>query len=384
MYGALREADPEALIFADRLQIYYDTAAIRPMTPYVDVIATNYDVDSPDGWIARYYFDGLQQLTENKPILISEWFFAAHENRSGNRNNGHLMTVPTQAERARGAATAALQFARRPQIVGSHWFQYYDHPTGGRPDGEDYNFGLVDINDQPYAELVDAFSRVNPTLLEAHQHARPSSPAISQEQLDIPEAHINASDLSLAEWPKEQALLSGFSASAPEVVFGDFYLAWSQEGLYLATISMDYYDPILLAFDGDIVPIGEVFRIDWGIDAGAGPYRFVLYIVPPKVYVAGGPPQTRALLCRGDAPHCASVSEAVASYFGGDTPRITAEVFLPWGALGKGGPPVDRQLRIELAATAYHRARWMSWSGLPPQVGSAETTKWRTVQLRKR
>ena len=133
LHDALREADPEALIFADRLQIYYDPDAIRPMAQYVDVIATNYDVDSPDGWIARYYFDGLQQLTGNKPMLISEWFFAAHENRSGNRNNGHLMTVSTQAERARGAAAAAQHFAMHPQIVGSHWFQYYDHPEGRTP-----------------------------------------------------------------------------------------------------------------------------------------------------------------------------------------------------------------------------------------------------------
>src|SRR5439155_885420 len=89
-----------------------------------------------DGWVARYYFDGLRQLTGGKPVLISEWFFAAEENRSGNRNNGHLMTVGTQAERARGAAAAAERFARQPTIVGSHWFQYYDHPRGGREDGE--------------------------------------------------------------------------------------------------------------------------------------------------------------------------------------------------------------------------------------------------------
>ena len=107
------EADPDALIFGDRLQIYYEPAAVRAMAPYVDAVATNYDVDSPDGWIARYYFDGLRQLTGNKPVLISEWFFAAHDNRSGNRNNGHLMTVRTQAERARGAMAAVFQTQQR-------------------------------------------------------------------------------------------------------------------------------------------------------------------------------------------------------------------------------------------------------------------------------
>lgn len=381
VHQALREADPEALIFAERLQIYYDAAAIRTIGPYVDVVATNYDVDVPDGWIARYYFDGLKQLSGNRPILVSEWFFAAHENRSGNRNNGHLMTVQTQAERARGAAAAAQQFALHPQIVGIHWFQYYDHPEGGRPDGEDYNFGLTDLHDRPYEELVEALSRVNSTLATIHQQTPQAVPTPAQGPPNIPEAPINPGDLSLVDWPKAQALLTGFSASPTDIVFGDFYLAWNHVGVYLATISMDYYDPILLAFDGDTVPIEETFRIDWGVDAGSGPQHFAIYVVPPKVYPKNGPPLTRAMLCRTLATPCVAVPEAVARYFGGDTPRIVAEVFLPWSTLGVNGPPADKQLRVELAATAYHRARWMSWSGLAPSQGIAQPTTWRTVRL---
>ena len=55
-------------------------------------------------------FDGLRRANRRKPVLVSEWFYAARENRTGNLNNGHLMTVDTQAERARGAA-AAKHFA---------------------------------------------------------------------------------------------------------------------------------------------------------------------------------------------------------------------------------------------------------------------------------
>src|SRR5208282_1094168 len=106
-----------------------------------------------------------------KPALISEWFFAATENRTGNRNNGHLMTVATQAERAVGAAAAARNFAARPEIVGLHWFQYSDYPLGGRADSEDYNFGLVDIADQPYQELVTALGAANRELPDIHAEA---------------------------------------------------------------------------------------------------------------------------------------------------------------------------------------------------------------------
>ena len=159
--AAIHAADPDALYFGDRLPIYYDPAAVRAMAPHVDAIATNYNVDSRDGWIADYFFDGLRKLSGGKPVLVSEWFFAARQNRTGNRNNGHLMTVETQAERAAGAAAATENFAAIPEIVGAHWFQYYDHPKGGRADGEDYDFGLVDINDQPYRRLTAALGLAN-------------------------------------------------------------------------------------------------------------------------------------------------------------------------------------------------------------------------------
>ena len=59
---AIRGADPDALYFGDRLPIYYDPAAVRAMAPHVDAIATNYNVDSGDGWIADYFFDGLRSF----------------------------------------------------------------------------------------------------------------------------------------------------------------------------------------------------------------------------------------------------------------------------------------------------------------------------------
>jgi hypothetical protein len=293
------------------------------------------------------------------------------------------MTVQTQAERARGAVAAAQGFARHPEIVGMHWFQYYDHPAGGRPDGEDYNFGLVDVNDRPYEALVDAFSRVNPALSAVHLEARSAPRLPPNAPVEIPAADINPNDRSLREWPKEQALIQGLTAPYPDVVFGDMYMAWSHAGLYLATISMDYYDPELLAY-GSAFPLEEAFRLEWGIDAGAGPRRFALYVIPPKVFPKDGAPAMRLQLCREEfTAACTPVPAAVATYFGGDGPRIVTEVFLPWDVLGVPGPPPNSQIRAELTATGWHRARWMSWSGQPPAVVLQHPASWRTVRLGK-
>ncbi len=380
VHHALRRADPDALVFADRLPIYYDPEAVRAMAPYVDAVATNYDVDSPDGWIARYYFDGLSILTGHKPILVTEWFFAARENRTGNRNDGFLMTVDTQAERARGATAAAARFARHPRIIGSHWFQYYDHSRGGRAiDGEDFNFGLVDVRDRPYELLVAALRRVNGRLVALHAAARP---AAAPARWVIPEAQVDARDRSLGEWPKEAALVPELVSPAPEVVFGDLYVAWSARGLHLAMIAMDYYTPGLLAYGGDF-PRDEAFRVDWGVDAGAGARRFAIRIIPPKTVAPNSAPAMRAELCRSDGASCRPVAGAAATYFGSDQPRITAEVSLPWSALGVSHRP-RADLRMELAATAFHRSRWMSWSGLPPATGLADPRRWRAVGLASR
>jgi len=380
---AIHAADPGALYFGDRLPIYYDPAAVRAEARFVDAIATNYNIDSPEGWVAPYFFDGLRQISHGKPVLISEWFYAAHENRTGNRNNGHLMTVDTQVERAAGAANAAENFAAIPEILGLHWFQYYDYPVGGRADSEDYNFGLVDIGDQPYAELTAAFTRTNGALPEIHEEAA-AMPRQSAGAIVMPQASIDIATPSLIDWPKRAALLPPLKTAPGDVAFGEAYLSWSDQGLALATIGQDYYDLDVLAYSGDF-PLSEAYRIELDADAGAGPRRFTLYFIPPKGKTRDYPPMA-PLLCQG-APDrhrgasCESVAGARTLYFGADQPRIVATALIPWAALGVDGPPAGRRINLEVSARSWFRARWMSLSGLPPEQGSAAPARWANVRL---
>ena len=384
---AIRAADPNALLFGDRLPIYYDPVAIRAEARHVDVIATNYNVDAGDGWVARYYFDGLHQLTGGKPVLISEWFFAATENRSGNANNGHLMTVATQADRAAGAKEAVGQLAAIPDLVGLHWFQYADNPKGGRADGEDYDFGLVDTNDHPYEQLTAAIAPRLHDLTRLHYEApQERVRQTDRKEVAIPYADIEIGDKTLSDWPKQAALLPALTPSPGEVPFGEAYLAWNEQGLGLATIGQDYYDLDLLAYDGPF-PLNEAYRVELGVDAGKGAKHFTLYFIPPKTKVKDHPPMT-ALLCAGtgtatpDAEHCTPIANAKTSYFGADQPRITSESLLPWTALGLDGPPgKDKTMKVEVSSTAWHRSRWMSLSGMAPEQGNADSKHWAVVRL---
>jgi agarase len=46
-----------------------------------------------------------------------------------------------------------------------------DEPKEGRFDGEDSNYGLVDIQDRPYQEFVEAVRKANAAAREGHQQA---------------------------------------------------------------------------------------------------------------------------------------------------------------------------------------------------------------------
>ena len=386
---AIRAADPEALYFGDRLPIYYDPAAVKAMAGHVDAIAANYNVDAGDGWVAPYFFEGLEALSGGKPVLLTEWFFAAGENRTGNRNNGHLMTVATQAERAKGAAAATENFARIPEIVGSQWFQYYDHPKGGRPDGEDYDFGLVDIDNHPYRHLTAALAVANRRASEIHAAAASRPEPRLGAVVTVPHAAVRVEDRSLTGWPKPASLLPALSPSPGAVDFGEVYLSWSDKGLALATIGQDYFDIDLLAYDGGF-PLGEAYRLELGVDAGAmgqegGPRRVTLFFIPPRTKVKDHPPMA-ALLCAGAAAEaiksgCTPVPGAEAVYFGADQPRITAEMLIPWAALGVNPPAPGSTLKAEVALTSWHRERWMSLSGRPPEAALADPALWHKMRL---
>ncbi len=66
--------------------------------------------------------------------------------------------MPTQAERALFYDNYVRILMGLPHVVGYHWFRRRDQPKGGRLDGENSNYGIVTIADEPY----EVFGRVVP------------------------------------------------------------------------------------------------------------------------------------------------------------------------------------------------------------------------------
>jgi hypothetical protein len=113
-----------------------------------------------------------------KPVLITEFSWRAMENSSGCPNKmGADVTVQTQQDRADGYRRYVTNALAQPYIVGCHWFMYHDQPPAGRFDGENSNYGLVDINDQFYTTLLGTITEVNGQAKQTHEISAQTTPA---------------------------------------------------------------------------------------------------------------------------------------------------------------------------------------------------------------
>jgi hypothetical protein len=235
MRDIIRKYDSRALFLGDRYQSFYYPEVARASARYVDAVSSNLNASWNDGSFPRCYLDTLHTLT-SKPVLISEIYLAAAENRSGNKNtSGIYPVVATQHQRADAARNTLRALMRLPYVLGADWFQFADEPQHGRNDGENFNFGLVDINDHPYDEIAAMFAALNAEQLKA-QPAPPRPDASS----GIPPAPSKPfADFSptraLKQWDRER----GFVKSVSEHPLGDLYVCWSKGALYLGLYSFD-------------------------------------------------------------------------------------------------------------------------------------------------
>jgi hypothetical protein len=231
----IRKYDPRGLYLGDRYQSFYYPEVARAAGRYVDAISSNLNASWNDGTFPRSYLETLHALS-GKPILVSEVYMAAAENRSGNRNSmGVYPVVNGQSERVSGLRNTLEALARNPVVLGVDWFQFYDQPRHGREDGENYNFGLVDLEDRPYDELTSFFASWNPSACRLQNPVQlPDASEGVPPAPSNPFAEFEATR-ALKHWDRER----GFVKPVTREALADLYLCWNAHGLYLGLYALD-------------------------------------------------------------------------------------------------------------------------------------------------
>ncbi|MGF1633792.1 MAG: hypothetical protein ACFCVE_08065 [Phycisphaerae bacterium] len=163
----VREYDPNHLVLGVRFRGYAPPEVVRASRDFTDAQSINYYV--ADARLDRGMFE-MMYRESRQPVILTEYAFHALDGRSGNRNTfGFAGQVLDQQARADGYRIFTTRLARVPYVIGADWFQWSDEPPSGRTlDGEDVNFGVVDVDDRAYELLVEAVRQTTPLLNDLH------------------------------------------------------------------------------------------------------------------------------------------------------------------------------------------------------------------------
>jgi len=174
-YEALRAADPQRLTLGARFAGRTPDAVLEVAGRYTDVFTINTypRIDLDRGQlldVQRQFRDYYAKV--QKPFAITEWSFPALDSGLPCKHGAGLR-VDTQAQKARCYEIFAQAMIDLPFIVGYHYFMWVDEPAQGISSTfpEDSNYGLVDVNDKPYTELVEMATRVNAGAHQRHKAA---------------------------------------------------------------------------------------------------------------------------------------------------------------------------------------------------------------------
>ena len=244
----VKKYDPNHLILGVRFKGYAPVEVVRAARKYTDAVSLNYYVS--DAKLDRKMFTMMAEVS-GRPVIITEYSFHALDGRSGDRNTfGFPAQVMDQRARADGYRLGTTRLARVPYVIGADWFQWSDEPPTGRAsDGEDANFGIVDVDDRPYEQLVKAVQETTPQLNPLHAASAADDGAnVWRASYDrrptvrvpyLSPGEVPAINGELSDWPAGTELhglkhsetigLDRNALPMPQVKLG-----WNESGLYVA------------------------------------------------------------------------------------------------------------------------------------------------------
>ena len=162
-HDAVRRQDPNHMILGCRDDMASSGLPVAEASRgLVDVWSVNY-------YVPRAFAPPLkmQYYAAHAPILITEWSFRSRDSGLPN-TEGAGPVVATQSDRADKYREYMTDLLAQPYVVGAHWFEYVDEPAEGRFDGENSNYGLVNIHDDSYTVFDAVVKQVNAQAFKLH------------------------------------------------------------------------------------------------------------------------------------------------------------------------------------------------------------------------
>jgi hypothetical protein len=395
----LRKYDPNHLVLGIRYRGSAPPEVVRASKAFTDAQSLNYYVSD-----ARLDADLFKMISSesDQPIVISEYSFHALDGRSGNRNTvGFDAQVLDQKSRGEAYRAFTTRLARVPYVIGADWFQWMDEPPSGRKsDGEDVNFGVVDIDDKPYEPLVDAIRSTTTLLNSLHEMSdsdnhqdlwRESFATRPMFHVPLLEKPIRING-ELSDW-QASGNLPGMK---PALAVGtelhplrepNVHLGWSKQGL---TLAFEVFDSDVSAnpasgawWARDCVEFWISTRAVRPDQDRYDQYCHHFFFVPVELPGGDGvsgvvgrwhSPGDAIAQSRIPEPQVKSATRILAD-------RYVTEIFLPAGVLNGYDPLHQPQMAFNIHVRNYQHAAEYCWSASKQMLTQARPNTWGTLYL---
>lgn len=393
----VKKYDPHHLILGVRYRGYMVPEVVAASRDFTDAQSVNYYV--ADATLDRKMFDGAYEAS-GQPIIITEYSFHSLDGRSGNRNMvGFPSQVLDQQARAEAYKLFTTRLSRVPYIVGADWFQWMDEPPSGRlSDGEDANFGIVDVDDRVYETLADAVKATTPMLNALHQGSHADSrkdvwrePTEARPTVKIPYlAKAPRLNGEVSDWPASAKLpnvkaVRTVGHERSKLALPNMLVGWRDEGLYVA---FEVFDDQVTAAPADgwwwsrdsiefWVSTKPVADDRMGYDENAHHFFFVPVDFPSRDGVGGVVGQWYApgsKIRATQLPH-PDIRNAVRVL----SDRYVVEIFIPAKALNGFDP--SQTMAYNAHVRNYQQAAEYYWSAPKLVITQARPNTWGTVYL---
>jgi hypothetical protein len=390
----IRKLDPNHLILGIRYRGAAPAAVVQASRDYTDAQSLNYYVND-----AQLDPDIFRTISQNsgQPLIISEYSFQALDGRSGDTNSiGFDAQVLDQRARADAYRLFTTRLARVPFIVGADWFQWMDEPPTGRAgDGEDCNFGVVDVHDHPYDLLAAAVKATSVELDPLHVQSAvdPERDVWRESYSAHPLARIplltHAPELTgpISQWPAE-SILPGVRAAMTvgserdQLAHPNVYLGWRPEGIYLG-FEVFEHDPIAASATGawwsrDCVEFWFDTRQPGTDQRDYTPDCHHFFFVPtPQSDGAGGAGIAGQWHSPGDALGFNIVPQPMIRQFTRILPdRYVTQMFIPAALLHGFDPKTSPVLGFNIDLRNYRHAAEFFWSAPKSVLTQARPNTW--------
>ena len=180
--AAVKSVDPNHLNLCARFASYAPVQVVEAAARFCDVISVNdyFALSNPesDGLLGNpvtRWYTMLQASTsgspDGKPFIQSE-FSIRGEDAGLPDSRGAGLVVTGQSDRVQYyrddiAQMLDIKVNGISFFAGFHWFEWADEPATGRFDGENSNYGVVNIKDEPYTVMLDGMAMTTRMLMYA-------------------------------------------------------------------------------------------------------------------------------------------------------------------------------------------------------------------------